>query len=489
MSQGITASNLLYMLFEGLVKTDKDGKMLPAIAEKIIVSPDMTTYTFILKDTNWSNGDPVRAQDFEYSWKSQLNPDMKAPHSYMLEPIKGASQALRGAKTNQVGITAIDDKTLKVELEKPTPYFLQMCASPAYFPVNQKWTESHPDFKIDGQFACVSNGPFALISYVPQDSVQLRKNSKYWDSASVKLHRVVCTFVDDNQAFAKFTSGSLDWVGNPFSSLSTEQILQMQKTASLTSTPAASTQFIRVNVTKPPFSNTKMRRAFGYCIDLQGIINKAMDSDETVATSFVPKCLGLVEKPYFTPHDLELARKLYEEALAESGLTQQTLPPITLSYIGSDRSRLIVSVIKDSIKEAFNIDVILQEETVKSLSQKLLTKDYTLALSTWLADYLDPSSFLNVFATDNNGVNNTGWTNPTYTKLLQNASVEMDEGARFKTLSDAEDILMQDMPILPLFHLTFTYATSDDLQGDLLSPLGIMDITTAFRVNKKPNKT
>lgn len=480
-TRGLESINLTRMLFEGLTFVDTNGKILPGIAQNIKISPDIKTFTFSLRDCNWSNGDKIRAQDFEYAWKTALAPQTKSPMSYMLFAIKGAKNYFEGSGLkDDIGIKAIDDKTLEVTLENPTPYFLQLTATPAFFPVNQSWVEAHPEWKENDKFACVSNGVFALDSYAPESALILKKNSEYWGKETVKLDKVTLSVMDAQSAKMSFEKGALDWVGTPFSILGLEGTSLLKQSGEFKSTPAAGTQFLRVNVDKPPFNSAKIRKAFCMAIDSQAICEQIMQGEQKPAIGFVPPGMGLQQKNYFVPHDVEGARRLLTEALTELNMTKETLPTISLSYISSDRAQKIAEAIRQNWKDAFNIDVTLQANVASSFYDQIFNKEYQLACGSWLADYFDPMSFLSVFQYKDNGTNNTGWSNVDYARLLDQSNLEMDPVQRMALLSQAEEVLMNDLPIMPLFHFAVTYAKNARLQATKISPMCFVDFDTAY---------
>lgn len=481
LTRGMPAGNVVRLMFNGLTSVDENGKVFPGVAQNINISPDMKTYTFTLRECSWSNGDPVKAQDFEFAWKSSLNPSMKSPMAYMLFAIKGAKGLFEGTvMQDDVGIKATDDKTLVVTLENPTPYFLQLAATPAYFPVNKAWSQAHPDFKEGDVGSVVSNGAFKLAKFTPENSLELVKNDLFWGKETVKLSKVTFSLMDDRQALNTFEKGELDWVGAPLSILGADGISSLKQNGQFRSNPAAGTQFMRVNVDKAPLNSVKFRKALLLAIDSQAIINGIMQGGQSPAIGFVPPVLGLPQKSYFIPHDVEGARRTLEEALIEMAMSRNDLPTITLSYISSERAQKIAEALQQTWKDAFNLQVNLQGSVASSFYDKIFSKDYDLAMGSWFADYFDPMSFLSVFQYKENGTNNTGWENPDYTRLLEQSNLETDVTRRLAFLQQAEEILMTDLPILPIFHFSLTYGKNDLLQHSKLSPMGYIDLEDAI---------
>jgi oligopeptide transport system substrate-binding protein len=473
LSKGLANSNIINMLYEGLTRVDRDGKVLPGLAENIHVSPDMQTYTFVLKDAKWSNGDQITAKDFEMSWNAQRKPEFNAPNTYLFSVIKEGDAAIK----------ATDDKTLVVQLVNPTPYFLQLVATPAFFPVHQKWVQEHPDSTDGGKLACVCNGPYTAVPFTKGQTITLIKNDNYSGKAAVKLAQVTFSPNDDYTNFSMYQKGLLDWAGAPLSVLPQDSIEALKKAGDLKSEPAAGTQFLRLNVEIAPFNNTKMRHALCLAVDAQTIIDTILQGEQKLATSFVPPELGLPAFAYFVPNDLQGARAMFEDALQELQMKQEMLPQLSLTYMDSGNMQKIAESIQKNIKNAFNLDIILKELPREQYYQAMTNKDYMVSLGSWFADYFDPMSFLSIFQYKENGTNNTGWSNSSYTHLLERSCMEMDQQRRLELLSNAQEILMQEMPTIPLYHYAFIHVRSEKLQGVLLSPLGQLNLEESYIVD------
>ena len=482
LSQGIAASNISRLLFEGLTYIDSNGKIFPGIAKNIHISPDLLIYTFTLRDAKWSNGQMIKASDFEYAWKSVLNPDKKAPMAYMLFGIKGAKSYFDGtSEMKDIGIQALDDKTLVVTLENPSSYFLQLTATSAYLPVNQEWTESHLSFTEGDTMKCVSNGPFSVASFVPDQKLELVRNIHYWANTAVKLDKALINFTEDSLAISDFQKGDVDWVGSPLTTLAESGQAALKESNQLMFAPAAGTQFLRLNVTHEPFSNVKFRKALLLSCDTQGIVNNVMKGSQKPAGSFVPPGMGLEEKA--PVYDISQAAILFEEALLEMSMTRNDLPELTFTFLKSDRMQKMAQSLVQNWKAALNIEIAIKPQDSGVFYDDLFKSNYQIAAGSWFADYFDPMSFLSVFQTKNNGINCTNWSNPAYTDLLNTSNLEIDPTKRMALLQQAQDILMQDAPILPLFHFVFAYGKNDRLEHSVLSPMGMLNIDDAYFID------
>ncbi|MBS0634517.1 MAG: peptide ABC transporter substrate-binding protein [Verrucomicrobia bacterium] len=472
LAQDLTATNISRMLFEGLTFIDEHGKIFPGCASKIQISQDLKTYTFTLRDLVWSNGDKVTAADFEESWKSMLDPSLKAPMAYMLFDIKGAKSYYEGKSSRDaIGILAVDDSTLIVTLEKSSSYFLQLTSTAAYLPVNQKWVQ-------DTNSALISNGPFKLATFVPGEKLEVVKNEKYWGNAAVKLTGATIGFMDDSASLDAFEKGSLDWVGSPFSTLSQAGQAALNPEKKLSFSPAAGTQFLRLKVTKAPFTSPKMRQALMCACNRQDMITTIMQGPQLPAGSLVPPAMGVNQA--LATYDLSKAQMLFEEALLDMGITRNDLPGITFTYITSDRMQKLAEYLAHCWKAAFGIDVTLEGTAENTFYEKILTQNYQIAAGAWFADYYDPMSFLSVFETKDNGLNCTGWENATYTQLLADSNLEIDPTKRMVILQKALDIITDEAPVVPLFYFSFPYGKNDALKRATLSPMGLLDLDDAY---------
>ena len=473
-ARSLNSINIARLLFEGLSQIDSDGNASLASAETLQISDDQKTYTFTLKDATWSNGEQVTARDFEYSWKSSLNPKFGAPNAYQLFVIKNAKAAYDGkVSPDVIGVHALDDKTLEVHLENPTPYFMQLLAFHPFFPVPLSQKDAKESDSLSG------NGPFVIKEWKHAFEIVLQKNSTYHNAKAITLEQVRFPILDETTAFNMFEGGELDWIGSPVSLIPPDAIATCKKEHTLKTAPAAGTQIIRINIEKAPFTNEKMRRAFCYAVDRQGICQHIMQGGHCPATSFVPPCMKLAKNNYFQDATAEKAQALFAEARQEELEPKAPLEPIVFSYASNDRNQKIALSLQQNWKTVFGIDVILDPCESKIFYEKISKKTYQLALGSWIADFNDPVNFLSVFQYKNNGTNNTQWESSAYIQCLQEASGEANSYKRAQKLAAAEAILMAELPIIPIYHYVYNYVKNDRLQGVELSPLGYIELKCA----------
>ncbi len=481
-----TSFHVAKMLFEGLTRIHPNGKPAPAVAEEISVSNDLMTYRFQLRESFWSDGTPVTAHDFEYAWKSVLHPNSEAPYAYQLFVIQNGEKAKAGdASIDEVGVIAEDERTLVVTLESPTPYFLELTAFTTYFPVNKAIVESNKEWANNSSESFVSNGPFKMSDWKHHNEITLVKNENYWDAATVKLNTINMVMVsDETTELSMFENDELHWAGRPISRLPAEAIPQLRKEGKLNKQAVAGAEWYKFNTGRFPFNNVKMRRAFSYAINRQVLIEKLMPDDHAIATGIVPSPLTLQSEPYFTDGDTATARKLFDEALEEMGITKDDLPPIALSFNNFSAHRRLAQAIQQQWNRAFGIQVDLEVSEWKIHINNLRTHNYQIARLGWVADFRDPINFLEIFKFHNDaatgGNNDTQWENQEYISLLNKSAEESDPERRKQLLHQAETLFIKEMPVAPIYFMTDTYVTKPNLKGYYLSGLGDVDFKWAY---------
>ncbi len=469
-------------LFDGLMRMDAKGMPTPAIAESITVSDDLLTYTFQLREAFWTNGDPVTAHDFEYAWTTVLNPDFATDYSYMLYPIKNAKLAREGkCAPDAVGVAALDDRTLVVQLEAPTPYFLELTAFPTYFPVNhmidsklEMWAQPPCE-----QFVC--NGPFKVKYWNPQSELQLAKNETYWDQSSVRLNALQFSVIaDNNTEHYLYEKNSLDWLGQPISNnIATELIGKVEGLDSFT---VAGTFWLKFNTEQAPFDQAGVRRAFSYALNRGEIIQHILQGNQAVATGPLPPSMQVQDGVYFADGDRERARQCLEEVLKDKGWTRETFPKIVLNYPPTERNTKIVQLVQQQWKQALGIEVVLEAVENQLYRRNVREGLYQVGTADWIADFNDPLAFLELFKfrkQDGNGMNDTGWYDENFYMLLDASLTETDGVKRKGLLNEAEKILVEAMPVAPIYHYAFDYIKKSYVKDVVLSPLGTADFKCA----------
>jgi len=469
------------MFFDGLTRVNQQEKIELAVADAVEVSEDGKIYTFHLRDTKWSNGDPVTAQDFAYSWKRALDPNFPSDEAFQMYAIKNAKLAKEGKLSlEEVGISVINEKTLQIELEDPTPYFLELLAFHIFYPINQKVDIQTPNWSENAN-TYVCNGPFMPKEWKHSDKIDVVKNPTYWDASVVCIEQLELVMVNETVELMMFEKKELDWAGSPLSVLPLDALPELKQTKGMHTKPFLATYFLRTNLYRPPFNHPLMRKAFAMAIDRAQIVKHVLHGNQMVATSLVPPCLGLQEEPYFADGDVETARMYFDKALAELEMKKSDLPKISVLYVASDRSHIIMQAIQQFWNDAFGVEIELQPIERKVYFDKVSKMDFHLAVSSWTADFNDPINFLEVFRSKNNGSNNTGWENPTYREFLDRSTHTADLKDRHALLQASEQILMDAMPIIPVFHYNMLFMKDDRLEGVVISNLGGIDFKWAYR--------
>lgn len=459
---------LVKQIYEGLMRNDVNGTLQPALAEKIEISEDQRTYTFTLKTSYWSNGAPLTAHDFKNAWTRVLEPSFASDYSFLLYPIKNAQAIREGKQSSQtVGIFAPDDHTLIVELHTPTPYFLEMTAFPTFYPVSE-----------DGTGRLLTNGPFKLKEWIPQTQLVLEKNPMYWDASTVSLDEMNFSIISDNLTeYYLFEKGELDWVGQPISAnLPSDLIGKLKESQKLDSYNIAGTFWVRFNTRSNIFANTNIRKAFSLAINRRELIAHILQGNQMPATGPVPPCMSLQSQPYFEDGNVEEARLLFQRGLYELGLTDDALPEITYHYSQSERGHKIAQLLQEQWKRAFTLPIHIQALELHVYRQKIKEGSFQFGSGEWIADFNDPLAFLERFKY---AQNETSWKNDKYTFLLDAALSMVDSEKRQDLLRQAESLLVDEMPIAPLYHYAFDYAKKESVKDVVLSPLGIADFKYA----------
>ncbi|MDB6081274.1 MAG: peptide transporter substrate-binding protein [Chlamydiia bacterium] len=468
----------LRQLFEGLTRIAQDGTPTLAAAESVDISPDGKTYTFHLKKNLWSNGEEVTANDFEYAWKSILSPNFPSNYSYAFHLIKGARDAKTGKLSlNDVGIKAIDDRTLVVELNHPAPYFLELTANPLYSPVCKRVVEAKPDWSKQAGNEYVSNGPFTLTSWKHQAEFTLTKNPFYRDKDAVNVDSIHVAIIDDPQrALGLFEKGEIDIVGEPFGPLPLEAITDLVKQNKLTTQQVGGLYWLEVNTAQPLLSSAKIRTALAAAINRDEITRHLLQGGEKPSFTILPETLTSLKKPTFQDNDQKTAILLFNEGLQELGLTKETMPPLTITCWSDAREKAIASAIQQQWSQTLSIPVAITTCDWNTFFKKVSDSDYQIAGASWYTWYQDPIYNLEFMKYKAGGLNGTGWESPQYAALLDASDMANNKESRALALAQAEEIIMQDMPIIPLFSQTYKYMNSSKVQGFYLTPVGQLEL-------------
>ncbi|MCE5294677.1 MAG: peptide ABC transporter substrate-binding protein [Chlamydiales bacterium] len=464
-------------LFEGLMRIDTQGRPASAVAKSYEISEDKLTYRFHLRPAQWSNGMPVTAYDFEYSWLSNLYPDAPTAYSYAFYCIKNARAAHMGEmKIDQVGIKAEDEHTLVVTLEHPAPYFIELTSNPLYSPVCKAVVEKNSDWKNCQGKDFICNGPFVLDEWKHRSELVLLKNDRYWDSEAVSVHRLTFPIIEDPlTALNMYETGQLDWVGDPFGALPLEAIPRLKERKNLEMRNIASVSWLEVNVKNPLLASAKIRKALAMAINRQDLADHLLQGGERPAYSLLPETLTFMDQPFFKDNDVEQAKALFNEGIAECNLALNKPASIILSHSSDPRDKSISEAIQQQWQKAFGINVILSPSDWNAHLNCVASGNFEVASLTWYSFYHDAIYNLE-FLKYAVGWNGTHWEHPHYIELLNQSDATADEVLRDKLLSQAEQFLMNEMPVIPICHNTSKFCKNPKIYGESLSPIGMFEL-------------
>lgn len=459
---------VLSALLEGLVAEDPvDLHPVPGVAERWEVSPDGLTYTFHLRpDARWSDGTPVTAADFIGSWRRMLTPSLGATYASQLYLIQGAEAFnRRQADFAAVGLHAVDARTLTVALEHPAPWFLTLLSGPAWLPVPlatiAKYggvAERGNGWAVPGRW--VGNGPFTLKAWHHNQEIVVARSETYWDEGRVRLREIHFKAFDSIDAEERaFRSDQL----HATETIPPDKIDTYRRDAPalLRVDPLLGTYFLRVNVRKPALNDARIRLALALAVDRAMLAEKVLRGGQAPAYSFTPPGLGGYAPDPALPLQLDRARRLLADAGHADGAS---LPAFDLLYNTSESNRVIAETLQEMWRRDLGIRVNLVNEDLKSTEEARGAGTYELLRSSLIADYADPSAFLEMWRSDASD-NFTGWRNADYDNLLFTAVRTPDLVARNALYAKAEAILLAEAPIIPLYHYTHVFLLKPSVQG------------------------
>ncbi len=478
-ARDLQSITLTRMLFEGLTRVNQEEAVEPALANKIDISEDLKTYTFHLRDSVWSNGDPVTTKDFVHAWRRILDPSSMGENAFQLYAIKNAKACKEGkCPLDELGVKVIDEKTLQVELENPTPYFLELASYPAFFPINARVDLEQPRW-VEGKEDYVSNGPFKLKEWHHHDKICVVKNEKYWDAETVQIQQLHLFMVSEETELVMFENHKLDWAGSPLSTLPIDALPKLREMQVLKSQPILGTYFLRLNTKNPLLSSPKIRRALCLSIDREAVVEHVLMGSQVAANGYVPSALGLQECPYITTASEEDLQEQLREGLQEVGLEKGNLADIELLYASNERSQRIAYAVQEQWMQLFGVQIKLFGVEQKVYLEKLQKGDFQIAAGSWLADFNDAFSFLEIFKERDSNTNRTSWSNDSYAQMLDESNTTSDPLKRLQLLANCEKILLDAMPIIPIFHYNMLYMQNENVKNIHVSRMGGIDFRWA----------
>ncbi len=470
LAQGTHESWVLDHIFEGLMKKSADGEIVGGMAEKYKLAEDELTYTFTLRDDiTWSNGEPVTAHDFEYSWKRALKPETAAYYAYQFYYIKGGQAYNEGkGSVEDVAVKAVDDKTLEVVLESPTAFFPELTSFYCYFPVSKDVVEENPDWAKDPS-TYVSNGPFLLTEWEHNAKILIKKNEKYYDADKVKLDGVDFAILDDeNTAWQRYEGGEFDFL-TPLPQTVVAQ-LNTEKSSELVIGADLATYYYNLNNEVKPFNNAKVRKALSMSIDRQKIIDNVAQGGQLPAEGVVP--YGILDESgkefrkvgNFIKFDVDEAKKLLQEGLTEEGMSIDDMQNATLVYNTQEAHKKIAQAVQEMWRTNLDIEIQLENVEFQVKLDREKAGDYEISRAGWIGDYIDPMTFIDLWVT-NGEYNDANYSNEKYDAYVKTAKATADQAVRMDAMRKAETLLMEEMPVLPIYFYTQPYAQKSYVSG------------------------
>ena len=466
------------LILEGLLRKDKTGKSVAGIAQKWEKSKDGLVWTFHLRDgVKWSNGDPVTAKDFKAGWIRGLNPDTAGSNASMLFVIKnGEKYNAKKVSENEVGIKVIDDKTLQVTLESPTPYFDDLVTFKSFMPLNQKFYNEAKDKYFTEAKYTISNGPYTLEKWTHDSELKFKKNPNYWDAGNVKIDNVELKIIATDSAVNAFKNKEVDVTAVTF-----EQAKEFAGKPELVKANDGGIYYLLFNTKENVFKNAKVRRAITMAINKEELVNKVLEGSEKLTKTFTPSGIGLngvskdfpaevaTDQPKFNVAE---AKKLLAEGLKEEGLSE--LPRFEILFNDTGSRKAIAEYIQESLRNNLGANVELDKVSGKERIERTKKRDYQISLQNWTGDFLDPITYLDLF--DSTNANNRGdFKNVKYDELTKIVKSSADPKVRVPAMIQMEKLISEEQPITILFQKQKLYLVNPKVKN-----LGFVSIGGEF---------
>jgi len=466
---GVPEHKILLSLLEGLVTRHPEGKgSVPGVAKTWEISGDGKEYTFYLnKKAKWSNGDPVIAKDFVYSWKRILMPTMTAQYADMLYVVKNAEAFNKGVigDFSQVGVKALDDFTLKVTLTNRTPYFLALLSHYSTWPVHKPTIEKFGQIDEIGTKWTrpenfVGNGPYILDDWKLNDVIIVKKNPSYWNADVVSI-KEIRFYASDNE-----TTEDLRYRYGQLHLLNSIKITKIQNYKKrypdqIRIDPYFGTYYYRINTKKEHLKDKRFRQALSYAVNREEIVKYVSRGEQSPAFSFSPPD----PSNFYPSTNLEFNPSKSKELFIEMGYgMNKKLPKLEILYNTSEGHQKIAEAVQSMWKEYLGLEVELVNVDWKTYLQKEKNGDFLISRAGWIGDYPDPNSFLDMMVTGR-GNNKTGWGNPEYDNLIKKAASATSNDLRNSYFDKAENILMDELPIIPIYTYTRVYLLHPSVKG------------------------
>ncbi|MCZ9955556.1 peptide ABC transporter substrate-binding protein [Brachyspira hyodysenteriae] len=488
-SKNVTGDSLIYLnhIFEGLVSKDKDGKIIPAAAQSWNISSDGLVYTFDLRqDAYWSDGNPVLAKDFVYSFRRLFDPNTKSKFAYQYNFINNSKNILNGEmETKYLGVEAIDEYTLEIVLDMPLTYFLEILSYPTFYPLREDIINLYKDNWTENPNTFIGNGPFKVVDRKIGEVIIMEKNEFYWNNKEVIPSRLEFILKNDPQySLNSMKNGLLHFSRN----FPIEHIISLQRAGYIHSVPRISTYFYFLNTTNKALSDINVRKALSLAIDRNYIVENITKNGERPAAAFVPYGIpGFFGDFRENGGDyIDIDQKNYENNIKEAkrlmilaGYPNGNGFPVMTLKTTYGVHKNIFEAIQKMWKENLGIEVNIEELELSDLFNQRFDKNFEIASGGWNGDFNDPINFLSVFLSTSPN-NNSLYSNKRYDDLIKTATLITDLSHRMMTMHKAEELLINDMAIIPIYFSTEPILVSPKLKGVLYDSMGQHSFVKAY---------
>ena len=463
--EDVSGSEVVRDLFEGLYNQDADGNLVPGVALSHTVNETKDVYTFTLRDNaKWSNGDPVVAGDFVYAWQRAVNPELASPYAWFMEltAIENAAEIIAGEKAiEELGVTAIDDTTLEVRLSASLPYFPQMMTHATTFPTHQATVEAHGDDWTKPE-NIVSNGAFTLTEHIPNERSVRSKNPMYWDAENVILEKTVALVInDENAALTRYLAGELDRTEMPSGQFPK---MKAEYPAEAISFPRLCNYYYTFNLSEngpEAFKDVNVRKALALTVDRKVITENILAGGQPEAYTFTPGATAGFEIPEVAMATMSQADRdaMAKDLLMEAGYGPDNPLAFNLIYNTSEGHKKIAIALQQMWKQKLGVEVEIANMEWKVFLETRGNQDFELARGAWCGDYNEASTFLDLLTTPS-GYNDGKYSNAKVDELMNAAKTAENPQANYTMV---EQILADEMPIIPIYHYAGVYMMDDDV--------------------------
>lgn len=470
----ISATEISFACLEGLTRIGENGKVLPGMAESWENKENLWIF-HLRKDAKWSNSEVITAGAFYFGIKRAIDPETASEYSYMTYFIKNA-QAFNEKKEKdfgKVGVKVIDDYTLQFELERPASYFASIVGTlMIYFPVNEKYYNANKEGFASSAETLLYNGPWLMTEWVHDSKAVFKKNPNYWNKDNIKLDEMTFLMIKDPTTAAQMYKNNEINV----TYISGVDLPAFTGNSELKQFSDGTSAYLEMNVKNKILSNAKIRKAIAYVIDRDILVNKVIADGSIKAQSFIPD--GFPGKTatfradygreYFKDANVEEAKKLFAEGLKELKIKG----PVKLKLTCDNRetTQKYMQYVQEQLNKNLGIEITLEPVTFQIRLQKMTSKDFDIVMALWGADYLDPMTFMDLWLTGG-GNNHTSWSNKSYDEAIRVAQISGDEVVRMDAMAQAEKVLMEEMPVAPLFFRTRNVVIKPNIKGVVTIPL------------------